>query len=400
MISSSDSAPNSNSLSTHLQDASDEYLLQRGHALDSLLSGCALHGIEPPDGEVAELEAVIEELQRRKLSFNEEKITTWTSWLGSKIDGFTLTGLLAQGRYSLIFKAESEEGLECVIKIARAPEDIFKDTSYATQALKVIPFQTGPVSPEADEVVRLQIERLQELRSPLIIPVVSNGTIENRTYYTMPLLSGFTLRQRLSQADMPVKEILTVFHALCFHLEKLKTENYHGDITPDNIYLQYHPEGEQLTGITLIDPGYFGPLQCREGYFETCMISTPDYSPLLEANDLLSVGICLWEAITGVNPFNPPVGDEESNTHSPLALDEDLLNLINFRESLLQPQLAPLKALLRPTHLRTEITASLEKLLFKALKLRLTDTGALGLADGFATFSALKEALQGEMSRV
>ena len=398
--------------SIQLQEASDDYLRQRRNALDSLLSGCSLHGIEPPAADVVELEAVVEELRRRNISYNESKPKTWMSWLGTEIDGCMLTGLLAEGRFSFLFKAESKTGEQCVFKIARAPEDVFQDEQCSTQALKVIPFQTGPVSPKPDEMVRLQIERLQELSSPLVIPVITSGTIEDRYYYSMPLLSGSTMRQKLAQGGLSIEEVLTLFHALSFYMETvtLNSEStnftaagkYHGDITPDNIYLEYHPEDGHMTGLTLIDPGYFGPLDCKEGFFETCMISTPSYSPLLEADDLLAVGICLWEALTGINPFIPrsaPVTrqvpeSEEVITLTPIALEQDVLDLINFKESLLQPYLTPLKNLVRPSELRPELPLDLEALLIKALRLRLTNTGSLALAEGFTSFTELRTWLE------
>lgn len=407
----------SNSFSEQLREASDDYLQQRRNALDALLSGCSLHGIEPPAADVTELEAVVEELRRRNISYDQRKPRSWMSWLGTTVDGCMLTGLLAEGRFSFLFKAESKSGEVCVFKIARAPEDVFQDEQFSTQALKIIPFQTGPVSPKPDEMVRLQIERLQELSSPLVIPVITSGILEDRYYYSMPLLSGSTMRQKLAQGGLSTEEVLTLFHALSFYMEtvtlNLETTGfaaagkYHGDITPDNIYLEYHPEDGHLTGLTLIDPGYFGPLDCKEGFFETCMISTPSYSPFLEADDLLSVGICLWEALTGINPFRPRSGALTRNvpesdaiiTLPTMTIEQDVLDLINFKESLLQPYLTPLKDLVRPSQLRAEITPELEALLFKALYLKLTSAGSLTLDQGFASFTELRTGLEQAISQ-
>ncbi|HMY53732.1 MAG TPA: hypothetical protein PK671_12295, partial [Candidatus Obscuribacter sp.] len=67
--------------------------------------------------------------------------------------------------------------------------------------------------------------------------------------------------------------------------------------------------------------------------------------------------------------------------------------------SLLQPYLTPLKNLVRPSELRPELPLDLEALLIKALRLRLTTTGSLALAEGFTSFTELRTWLEQAISQ-
>lgn len=371
-----------------MHEESTESLLKRKEALDTFLTNCALAGIEPPATDAADFAEVQSELAKRDLSALPAKAKSWTDWLGTKIeiDGYMLNGQISSGRFCFLFHAEDEAGNERVYKLAKDPSDIAAPEKYSTQALKVVPFQTGPITPSPDMMVQMQLLRLQELASPLVVPVESSGLCLERSYYSMPLLRGLTLRQQLGESEMTQKQILALFHLLASFMEAMPNA-YHGDLTPDNIFVECDDHGD-VSGIKLIDPGYFGPLHCLEGVFDTCMISTPAYYPLLEPDDLMAVGICMWEALTGVHPL------ASSAPGAPVSAAQDVIDLINFRNSLLQPYLTPLMNTVLPCDLNSEINEQLQATILSCMHFRLDDSRKITVDNGFEGFAQLRVQLE------
>ena len=203
----------------------------------------------------------------------------------------------------------------------------------------------------------------------------------------MPVLRGLTLRQQLAEREMSQKQILALFHLLASFMEAMPNA-YHGDLTPDNIFIECD-DNDDVSGIRLLDPGYFGPLHCLEGEFDTCMISTPAYYPLLEPDDLMAVGICLWEALTGVHPLaSSPVVSNSPN--SPISAAQDVVDLINFRNSLLQPYLTPLMNVVLPCDLNSEISEQLQSAILSCMHLRLDESRKIAIDNGFEGFAQLR----------
>lgn len=365
-----------------MNEESTESLLKRKNALDNFLTNCALSGVEPPESEVADFAAVQSELATRDLSMIAPKAKTWTDWLGVKIDGFMLNGQISTGRFCFLFRAEDDGGNARVYKVAKDPSDIGDHEKFSTQALKVIPFQTGPVSPIPDQMVQLQLTRLRDIAGPLVVSVETSGECQERSYYSMPVLRGLTLRQQLAEKEMSQKQILALFHLLASFMEAMPNA-YHGDLTPDNIFIECD-DNDDVSGIRLVDPGYFGPLHCLEGEFETCMISTPAYYPLLVPDDLMAVGICLWEALTGVHPL------ASSTPGSPVIAAPDVIDLINFRNSLLQPYLTPLMNAVLPCELNSEISEQLQATILSCMHFRIDENGKIAIDNGFEGFAQLR----------
>ncbi len=370
-----------------MHEETTESLLKRKEVLDTFLTNCALAGIEPPESDAADFAEVQSELAKRDLSMVPVKAKSWTDWLGVKIDGYMLNGQISSGRFCFLFHAQDEAGNERVYKVAKDPSDIAEPEKFSTQALKVIPFQTGPITPIPDQMMQLQLTRLTELAGPLVVPVESSGVCQERAYYSMPVLRGLTLRQQLAEREMSQKQILALFHLLASFMEAMPNA-YHGDLTPDNIFIECD-DNDDVSGIRLLDPGYFGPLHCLEGEFDTCMISTPAYYPLLEPDDLMAVGICLWEALTGVHPLaSSPVVSNSPN--SPISAAQDVVDLINFRNSLLQPYLTPLMNVVLPCDLNSEISEQLQSAILSCMHLRLDESRKIAIDNGFEGFAQLR----------
>jgi serine/threonine-protein kinase len=131
-------------------------------------------------------------------------------------------------------------------------------------------------------------------------------------YLVMPYLPGGTLRQRIdAQKRLPVGTAVWIARQAAQGLAALHDAGFvHGDIKPANIFLS--PDGHA----TLIDLGFAQPIGESEPGTGRAIAGTPVYlAPEAVANpavcdvrsDLYSLGVTLYEMLTGSPPF--PAGD-------------------------------------------------------------------------------------------
>ena len=115
----------------------------------------------------------------------------------------------------------------------------------------------------------------------------------------------------------------------------------------------------------------------------------------LEPDDMLAFGICLYEAMTGVHPFNQrlavPSPDE---SFEPTRLSAEISDTINFRRSLLQPYTTPLYILQPPIAIHPDLSEGLEEVLLKGLRTRVDRNGTIHSTPGFSDLQEFRAALQ------
>lgn len=184
-------------------------------------------------------------------------------------------------------------------------------------ALKMIP--AGEFAgPEAVRRFLNEAEAVAQLDHPHIIPIYEIGEAARRHYFSMKLVEGHSLAERLRQAPRlelaaGVDLLIKVAHAVHYAHQR---GVLHRDLKPGNILLdaQAEPhvadfglarrlEGESqltLTGAILGSPSYMAPEQAagRADHVTT-------------AADVYSLGAILFELLTGRPPF---VGDTPLDT--------------------------------------------------------------------------------------
>ncbi|MGE5144136.1 MAG: serine/threonine-protein kinase [Acidobacteriota bacterium] len=186
------------------------------------------------------------------------------------------------------------------------------DKSGNRVAIKVLHPELA-VSVAADRFLR-EIRYAGKLHHPHIAPLLDSGESDYLLWLVMPYVPGESLRSALHRErrlapDYTARLACEILEALGYaHSQGL----VHRDIKPDNIVLS--PEG----GAVLVDFGIARAIAQSEGDRVTrsgFVVGTEEYMSPEQATgaddidgrtDLYSLGIVLFEAVTGRPPFSGP----------------------------------------------------------------------------------------------
>src|SRR5436305_3881337 len=147
-----------------------------------------------------------------------------------------------------------------------------------------------------------------------LVPLISAGEADGLFYLAMPLIAGRTLAQRLGEGRLSVTETLCVGIDL---LTALATVHAHGvlhrDIKPSNVMVDGDADRGPVQHATLIDFGLARSAtlddSLRDEPVGTARYMSPEQAGLVhrevdERSDLYSVGVLLFECLTGQPPFS------------------------------------------------------------------------------------------------
>ncbi len=162
------------------------------------------------------------------------------------------------------------------------------------------------------ERFRRETDAAASLEHPNIMPVHEYGERENFAYLVMPYISGGTLRDEMERENpMPLTKVANYLDQLATALDFAHVHGViHRDIKPANILMT--PEGRLLlTDFGLVKVITEGQTPQARLTGEGVPVGTPDYmSPeqVIGENvgghsDLYSLGVILYQMITGTTPF-------------------------------------------------------------------------------------------------
>ena len=209
------------------------------------------------------------------------------SRLGS---GWSIAGELGTGATSRVYLAtRGDAGPRLVVKVMKS----------------------GGAAAARSQYFLLEMQVLQKMSHPNVVPMSGAGEAQGVLYFTMPFLEGDTLRQRLArEGAFPMGDAVRVARDIAnalVHVHSLGV--VHRDVKPENILLAPH-------GAVLLDfgharaPAIMPSVDAQDA--KKYIVGTPNYvSPEQVAgrrvadsrSDIYSLGCVLLEMLTGQLPF-------------------------------------------------------------------------------------------------
>ena len=231
----------------------------------------------------------------------------------STIAHYQLQRLLARGGMSHIYLAHDTETQRIV-------------------AMKLVHKDAG------DYCTRFQREAktTANLHHDHILPSFDYGEEDSWCYMVMPYIGGGTLKQRLEQSPIPLKEAEKLFTQLADAVQFAHEHGIlHRDIKPSNILLR---DGEH---VYLTDFGLVRNVEEESSITGTgYVIGTPEYMApeqversATPGSDVYALGIVLYEMLVGRVPFkgSSPIGTCWKHLHEQPALPSTLNPTIPVR---------------------------------------------------------------------
>ena len=157
------------------------------------------------------------------------------------------------------------------------------------------------------KMVDREIEIMQALEHKHIVPCLDAGVFGNYHYLVMPYLQGGTLEDKLNGSLLTLEEARIILEQLTSALAYIHSFGLlHRDIKPANIMFDHR------NNLYVTDFGIVTWLGEKPGY-DGHMMGTPHFTApeILEGyvdqrSDIYSVGILLYQMLTGYVPFDGP----------------------------------------------------------------------------------------------
>jgi formylglycine-generating enzyme required for sulfatase activity len=180
-------------------------------------------------------------------------------------------------------------------------------------ALKVPHFDCA--GPEVIERFYREARVAAGIEHPHVCPIYDVGQIDGIHYLTMPFIEGTPLSQRVgADGPWPPRDAVELVHKLALAIEVMhRRQVIHRDLKPGNVLLR--PGGEPVlmdfglarsfidqdqrltgSGVLVGTPAYMSPEQVRG-----------EQEALGPGTDVYSLGVILYELLTGVLPFTGPL---------------------------------------------------------------------------------------------
>jgi serine/threonine protein kinase len=227
---------------------------------------------------------------------------------GHKHKSDPLIGAVIEGKY-LLERRIGQGGMGTVYAA--------RHTKFNKQvAIKILPKNFNEQNPDAFRRFEREAEASARIKHPNAVPVIDFGqTSDDINYLVMEYVEGMPLRQILKdEIKLAPERVVNIARQICAGISAAHNANViHRDLKPDNVMIEIVDNREtarvldfgiaklkdsQLpnltdTGNLLGTPSYMSPEQCDSGKVD-------------QRSDLYSLGIMLYEMLSGEVPFNGP----------------------------------------------------------------------------------------------
>jgi len=216
----------------------------------------------------------------------------WSFKPGARVGAYRILGEIASGGMGAVYLAELADG---------APSGRY--------ALKIVRWPSPDFSRRFEQEHRI----LRSLDHPNIARFVDNGATEDKSaYFVMEFVDGQAIHEYSRRANRSTEEKVSLFRNVCCAVSYLhRNLVIHRDLKPGNILIT--PEGT----VKLVDFGIAKILEPQAALDETAEgntafgLMTPDYASPEQVcgrarstlTDVYSLGVVLYELLTGVKPF-------------------------------------------------------------------------------------------------
>ncbi len=214
-----------------------------------------------------------------------------------------LRGLTFANRYQII--RELGRGGMGVVHLAHDPL-LERDV-----AIKVI--SPDLLSTDAVERFKREARVVAKMDHPAIVSIYDIGEHEGSLFFIMPFVSGTSLRSFLKDGSLNMGEVLDIGIQAAEALEYSHTRGVvHRDIKPENIMVAREPEGirVRVTDFGLAMASSENRLTRTGSFVGTIAYLSPEQlsaKSIDNRSDLYSLGIVLYECVTGQPPFTGEV---------------------------------------------------------------------------------------------
>ncbi len=206
-----------------------------------------------------------------------------------KIPGYEVEAVLGKGGIGVVYKAKH-------LKLNRIV------------ALKML-LSGGFAGREERLRFQREAEAVAGLRHPNVVELYDAGEVDGRPYFTMQLVQGGNLAQKLADAPLPPRRAAELLISVADAIEAAHQAGIvHRDLKPANILLAPDEtpkvtdfglarrledrDGQTLSGAAVGTPSYMAPEQARG-----------DKGAIAPATDVYALGAILYEMLTGRPPF-------------------------------------------------------------------------------------------------
>ena len=224
---------------------------------------------------------------------------------GTSLGPYTIRSLLGAGGMGEVFLAHDN----------RLGRDV---------AIKVLP---APFATDPDRLRRFEIEAraTSQLNHPNILTVFDIGTEAGQPYVVAERLEGESLRERLLRGPLTERETLDAGKQIARGLAAAHGRGiFHRDLKPENLFLTRDGHVKILDfGLAKLssgDPAHQQHSSAQTAYATEpgTVVGTVQYmapeqlkgQPVDQRADLFSLGVVLYEMVTGRNPFARASGPE------------------------------------------------------------------------------------------